>query len=93
MPLFLIYLGVILLFFFFIKAMGKKEKFTSSTVDHASKCYSCESQFPRRYAWMGQKTKCFSCVNQALRMCGDPSSTFDELPSRYFNGVAKLGYM
>lgn len=93
MPLFAIYISVILALFFLINAMGKKEKFTGSAIDHPSKCYSCENKFPCRYAWMGQKTKCFSCVNQALRTCGDPSAAFDELPSRYYNGVAKLGYM
>lgn len=87
----LTYLLVILALFFLLNAKGKKDKFTP--IDHKSKCFSCESQFPHNYAWMGQKTKCFSCVKQALRMCGHPSVAFDELPSPYYNGVAKLGYM
>jgi prepilin signal peptidase PulO-like enzyme (type II secretory pathway) len=93
MPLFVIYISVIVALFLLINTMGKKEKFTSSAIEHPSKCRSCQHQLPPRYAWMGQKTKCFSCVNQTLRMCGDPSAAYDEFPSRYFNGVAKLGYM
>jgi hypothetical protein len=92
MPLFVIYISVIVALFLLINTMGKKEKFTSSVINHPSKCYSCE-QFPPRYACMGQKTKCFSCINQAMRMCGDLSAAYNELPSRYFNGIAKLGYM
>ncbi len=58
----------------------------------SNKSSSCE-MFPPRKLQMGQKTKCFSCLNQALRKCGDPSAVFDELPSRYYNGIARLGYM
>lgn len=90
MPLFVIYISVIVALFLLINTMGKKEKFTSSATDHP---HGCMHQFPPRYALIGQKTKCFSCVNQTLRMCGDPSAAYDELPSRHFNGIAKLGYM
>jgi hypothetical protein len=73
----------------------------NSALDHPTKCVDCERQFPPNYAWMGQKTKCYSCEKQAFHMSGgDPSAVFDEHPIKYYGNVplqgagnANLGYM
>lgn len=77
----------------------KREGFGGSWAgDHPSKCYSCESSLPPQYAWMGQKTKCFSCERDAVRQaCGTPNAGFDAHPIRYYTGLpgtsANLGRM
>jgi hypothetical protein len=78
------------------------EKFNA--LDHPNKCYSCETQFPVDYAWMGQKTKCLSCERDAfLRSGGNPVAVFNEHPIKYYSldgmppmpaaGYHKIGYL
>jgi hypothetical protein len=36
----------------------------------ATKCFSCEAQFPPDQAWRGQDTKCFDCERQDAALGG-----------------------
>lgn len=76
------------------------EKF-SSVIDHPTKCFQCEKQYPSQCAWRGQKSKCYSCEIDALRRSGgDECAVFNEHPIKYYElppipgmGYPKMGYM
>jgi hypothetical protein len=73
----------------------------SSALDHPSKCYSCNNQYPPQSAWRGGKTKCFSCETDALkRSGGNECAVYNEHPIKYYElppipgmGYAKMGHM
>lgn len=93
--------AVMLVFLVVIGFMIRKPIEPFDALDHPSKCYSCESQFPVEYAWIGQKTKCLSCERDALlRSGGNPMSVFNEHPIKYYfrppmpaMGYQKVGYL
>jgi hypothetical protein len=93
--LFTFIVAIIILVFGF----RRKERFQGTWAgDHPSKCYSCEASLPPQYAWMGQKTKCFSCERDAIRQaCERPNAGFDAHPIRYYTALpgtsANLGRM
>lgn len=73
----------------------------SSALDHPSKCFSCERQYPPQSAWRGGKTKCFSCLKQAYDLSGgNECAVFNEQPIKYYElppipgmGYAKMGHV
>lgn len=61
------------------------EKFVGSPLNHPTKCFSCEAQYPPQYAWMGQNTKCFSCEQDMLQRTGRPDAVFNSHPIKYYS--------
>lgn len=96
------YFIIILIVLCILYLIGKKEHFiVRPAMDHPTKCVSCENQYPSDYAWLGMKTKCFSCVKDAYnRSCGNPMAAFNQQPLRYYEyqpnigmGYPKAGYL
>lgn len=95
-------LGALIVVVCFAYIINKKEGFKlGPALDHSTKCVACENQYPQQYAWMGMKTKCFSCVQDAYnRSQGNPQAVFNQQPIRYYEyspmpgmGYPKAGYL
>lgn len=90
---------VIVYLVWFIK--NKKNELFSSPLNHPTKCISCEKSFTPQCAWRGQKSKCYSCEQQALKLSGgNECAVFNEHPIKYYElppipgmGYPKMGYM
>lgn len=90
---------IIVLLVWFIK--NKNNERFSSTLEHPTKCVSCEKNLKTQCPWRGQKSKCYSCEIDALRRSsGDECAVFNEHPIRYYElppipgmGYPKMGYM
>jgi hypothetical protein len=99
-PMSIVVTGIILVVIAWFVLNRKVENF-SSKLDHPTKCFDCENQYPAQCAWKGQKSKCYSCEKQALSLSGgNPCSVFDEHPIKYYQadpipgmGYPKMGYM
>ena len=61
---------VVILYFIFHQ--NCKERFTNY-LNIASKCFSCEKQFPAILKWLGQPSKCFDCQKEYQRNYGSNS--------------------
>lgn len=77
---------VLLAFFLvvFIVSSNKMYENFSNALDHPTKCFSCEKQFPPELAWKGQNTKCFDCEKDMITRTGNVSAAFQAHPIKYY---------
>lgn len=81
--IFLILLVIVSLYFIVTEFIDCKERF-QNYLGVATKCFSCEKQFPPGQEWRGQPSKCFDCEKELAQRHG-PCAAFGGKQQKCFS--------